>query len=214
MISRIPITDISPAVFFGGEFVAVKAIAKESISVSATIIIEGHETLTAEVCLYNAKEKMVDCQPLIQRWPGTDRYEGQFTVPAEGDFYFVIKASSTSLYRTVTGESEKYPVRADRDRALVGSWYEFFPRSEGAIRNPDGSVVSGTFATATKRLAGVAAMGFDVLYLPPVHPIGIAHRKGKNNTLDAKADDCGVPWAKLGSRFTTTKTRSLPSRFE
>jgi starch synthase (maltosyl-transferring) len=146
LISRIPITDISPAVFFGGEFVAVKAIAKESIPVSATIIIEGHETLTAEVCLYNAKEKMVDCQPLIQRWPGTDRYEGQFTVPAEGDFYFVIKASSTSTYRTVTGESEKYPVRADRDRALVGSWYEFFPRSEGAIRNPDGSVVSGTFA--------------------------------------------------------------------
>jgi starch synthase (maltosyl-transferring) len=64
-------------------------------------------------------------------------------------------------------------VRADRDRALVGSWYEFFPRSEGAIRNPDGTIVSGTFATATKRLAGVAAMGFDVLYLPPVHPIGI-----------------------------------------
>ncbi|MBU6255278.1 MAG: DUF3416 domain-containing protein [Actinomycetales bacterium] len=195
LISRIPIIDISPAVFFGGEFVAVKAIAKESISVSATIIIEGHETLTAEVCLYNAKEKMVDCQPLIQRWPGTDRYEGQFTVPSEGDFYFVIKASSTSQYRTVTGESEKYPVRADRDRALVGSWYEFFPRSEGAIRNPDGSITSGTFATATKRLAGVAAMGFDVLYLPPVHPIGISHRKGKNNTLDAKADDCGVPWA-------------------
>jgi len=195
LISRIPITDISPAVYFGGEFVAVKAIAKESISVAATIIIEGHETLTAEVCLYNAKEKMVDCQPLVQRWPGTDRYEGQFTVPAEGDFYFVIKASSTSMYRTVTGESEKYPVRADRDRALVGSWYEFFPRSEGAVRNADGTVVSGTFATATKRLPGVAAMGFDVLYLPPVHPIGVAHRKGKNNTLDAKADDCGVPWA-------------------
>jgi starch synthase (maltosyl-transferring) len=195
LISRIPITDISPAVYFGGEFVAVKAIAKESISVSATIIIEGHETLTAEVCLYNAKEKMVDCQLLIERWPGTDRYEGQFTVPAEGDFFFVVKASSASQYRTVTGESEKYPVRADRDRALVGSWYEFFPRSEGAVRNPDGSVVSGTFATATKRLPGVADMGFDVLYLPPVHPIGVAHRKGKNNTLDAKADDCGVPWA-------------------
>ena len=195
MISRIPITDISPAVFFGGEFVAVKAIAKESISVSATIIIEGHETLTAEVCLYNAKEKMVDCQPLIQKWQGTDRYEGQFTVPTQGDFYFVIKASSTSQYRTVTGESEKYPVRADRDRALVGSWYEFFPRSEGAVRNADGTITSGTFATATKRLPGVAAMGFDVLYLPPVHPIGIAHRKGKNNTLDAQPDDCGVPWA-------------------
>ena len=195
MISRIPISDISPVVYFGGEFVPVKAIAGESISVSATITIEGHETLSAEVCLFNSKNKMVDCQPIIEKSPGTDRYEGSFTVPAEGDFHFVVKAASTSQYRTVTGESDQYPVRADRDRALVGSWYEFFPRSEGAVRNADGSVTSGTFATATKRLPGVAAMGFDVLYLPPVHPIGISHRKGKNNTLEAKEDDCGVPWA-------------------
>ena len=199
MISRIPITDISPAVFFGGEFVAVKAIAKETISVSATIIIEGHETLTAEVCLYNAKEKMVDCQPLVQRWPGTDRYEGQFTVPAEGDFYFVIKASSTSQYRTVTGESEKYPVRADCDRALVGSWYEFFPRSEGAKVGAGGAITSGTFKTAELRLPAVAAMGFDILYLPPVHPIGTHFRKGKNNSLTPSATDPGVPWA-IGNR--------------
>jgi len=195
LISRIPITDISPAVFFGGEFVPVKAIAGETISVGATITIEGHETLTAEVCLFNAKNKMVDCQQLSESWPGTDRYEGTFTVPTDGDFYFVIKAASTSQYRTINGESDKYPVRADRDRALVGSWYEFFPRSEGAIKNSDGSIISGTFATATKRLPGVAAMGFDVLYLPPVHPIGYSHRKGKNNSLAAAADDCGVPWA-------------------
>jgi starch synthase (maltosyl-transferring) len=195
LISRIPITDISPAVYFGGEFVAVKAIAGETISVGATITIEGHETLTAEVCLFNAKNKMVDCQQLSELWQGTDRYEGTVTVPAEGDFYFVVKAASTSQYRTVNGESDKYPVRADRDRALVGSWYEFFPRSEGAVKKSDGSIVSGTFATATKRLPGVAAMGFDVLYLPPVHPIGYSHRKGKNNSLAATEDDCGVPWA-------------------
>ena len=195
MISRIPITDVSPAVYFGGEFVAVKAIAGETISVGATITIEGHETLTAEVCLFNSKNKMVDCQQLTESWPGTDRYEGSITVPDRGEFHFSIKASSTSQYRTVKSESESFPIRADRDRALVGSWYEFFPRSEGAIRKSDGSVVSGTFATASKRLAGVAAMGFDVFYLPPVHPIGYSHRKGKNNSLDALEDDCGVPWA-------------------
>ena len=195
MISRIPITDVSPAVYFGGEFVAVKAIAGETISVGATITIEGHETLTAEVCLFNSKNKMVDRQPLTESWPGTDRYEGSITVPDRGEFHFSIKASSTSQYRTVKSESESFPIRADRDRALVGSWYEFFPRSEGAIKKADGSVVSGTFATATKRLPGVAAMGFDVLYLPPVHPIGFSHRKGKNNSLDALEDDCGVPWA-------------------
>jgi len=195
LISRIPITDVSPAVYFGGEFVAVKAIAGETISVGATITIEGHETLTAEVCLFNSKNKMVDCQQLTESWPGTDRYEGSITVPDRGEFHFSIRASSTSQYRTVKSESESFPIRADRDRALVGSWYEFFPRSEGAIRKSDGSVVSGTFATASKRLAGVAAMGFDVLYLPPVHPIGFSHRKGKNNSLDALEDDCGVPWA-------------------
>ena len=195
MISRIPITDISPIVYFGGEFVAVKAIAGETISVGATITIEGHETLTSEVCLFNAKNTMVDCQQLSESWPGTDRYEGKITVPERGDFYFTIRATSTSQYRTVAGESEKFPIRADRDRALIGSWYEFFPRSEGAVKSSDGSIVAGTFATATKRLPGVAAMGFDVLYLPPIHPIGHSHRKGKNNSLEATEDDCGVPWA-------------------
>jgi starch synthase (maltosyl-transferring) len=195
LISRIPITDISPIVYFGGEFVAVKAIAGETISVGATITIEGHETLTSEVCLFNAKNTMVDCQQLSESWPGTDRYEGKITVPERGDFYFTIRATSTSQYRTVAGESEKFPIRADRDRALIGSWYEFFPRSEGAVKSSDGSIVAGTFATATKRLPGVAAMGFDVLYLPPIHPIGHSHRKGKNNSLEATEDDCGVPWA-------------------
>jgi starch synthase (maltosyl-transferring) len=195
LISRIPITDISPIVYFGGEFVAVKAIAGETISVGATITIEGHETLTSEVCLFNAKNTMVDCQQLSESWPGTDRYEGKITVPERGDFYFTIRATSTSQYRTVAGESEKFPIRADRDRALIGSWYEFFPRSEGAVKSSDGSIVAGTFVTATKRLPGVAAMGFDVLYLPPIHPIGHSHRKGKNNSLEATADDCGVPWA-------------------
>jgi starch synthase (maltosyl-transferring) len=195
LISRIPITDISPVVYFGGEFVAVKAIPGERISVGATITIEGHETLTAEVCLFNAKKKMVDCQPLHQSWPGTDRYEGTITVPDRGDYYFSIRASSTSQYRTVNAESESFPIRSDRDRALIGSWYEFFPRSEGATKKNDGAIVSGTFATATKRLPAVAAMGFEVLYLPPVHPIGYSHRKGKNNSLEATEDDCGVPWA-------------------
>ncbi|RJS46936.1 alpha-1,4-glucan--maltose-1-phosphate maltosyltransferase [Nocardioides cavernaquae] len=95
---------------------------------------------------------------------------------------------------------------ADRRLALVGSWYEFFPRSEGAYVDPDsGEVVSGTFETATKRLDAVAAMGFDVLYLPPIHPIGEVNRKGPNTAeepggaTNAKPGDPGSPWA-IGSR--------------
>lgn len=83
----------------------------------------------------------------------------------------------------------------ERERAGVGAWYEFFPRSEGAERLPDGTVRSGSFVTARDRLAGVAAMGFDVLYLPPIHPIGRTHRKGPNNTLTAGPNDPGSPWA-------------------
>ena len=91
--------------------------------------------------------------------------------------------------------SEKFPIRADHPRALIGAWYEFFPRSEGAIAHKDGSITSGTFATAAKRIPAVAAMGFDVIYLPPIHPIGSSHRKGRNNTLTPTESDPGVPWA-------------------
>ena len=95
--------------------------------------------------------------------------------------------------RDFIARSQRYPVKVERRRALVGSWYEFFPRSEGS----DGKR-SGTFKTAAKRLPAIAAMGFDVVYLPPIHPIGFAHRKGPNNTLTPGPEDPGSPWA-IGS---------------
>ncbi|WP_134766223.1 maltotransferase domain-containing protein [Nocardioides sp. 1609] len=93
-----------------------------------------------------------------------------------------------------------FPAWADRQRALYGSWYEFFPRSEGATQDEvTGKVTSGTFRTASERLDAVAAMGFDVIYLPPIHPIGEVNRKGPNNTLTPGPDDPGSPWA-IGSK--------------
>ncbi len=93
-----------------------------------------------------------------------------------------------------------YPAYADRERALFGSWYEFFPRSEGANRDArTGAVTSGNFRSASKRLESVAAMGFDVIYLPPIHPIGEVNRKGPNNTLTPGPEDTGSPWA-IGSK--------------
>ena len=195
MISRIAISDISPAVYFGGEFLPVKAVAGETIQVSATAVIEGHEKLATQVVLHDSKGKVVSRADMKETWPGTNRYEGSITIPAQGDYFFVIEADSTSQYRTVYGSTEKYQIRADRERALVGSWYEFFPRSEGAVKSANGTITSGTFVSATKRLPAVAAMGFDVLYLPPIHPIGVAHRKGPNNSLTAGPNDPGVPWA-------------------
>ena len=90
---------------------------------------------------------------------------------------------------------EPIEIIVERERAGVGAWYEFFPRSEGARRRADGTISSGTFRTATKRLPAVAEMGFDVLYLPPIHPIGQTNRKGPNNSLQTSAGDPGSPWA-------------------
>ncbi len=270
MIGRIPIEDISPVVAFGGEFVPVKAIAREEITISATVFREGHDGLGAQAILTDANDREVTRVRMREIWSGTDRYEAKLTPPTIGDFTFFIEAfddpfltwhhdseikisanidpelcceigsllfeekikedsSSSALLspalaalknkklapanrfslatseeirhyfddnplRRLVTKSDGYPVRADRDRALVGAWYEFFPRSEGATDKS-----SGTFATAANRLADIAAMGFDILYLPPIHPIGETFRKGANNSLNATASDPGVPWA-IGSK--------------
>ncbi len=271
MINRIPVTDISPTVFFGGDFVPVKAIAGEEIPVSATIFREGHDLLGADVVIYNSQGKEISRSVMREEWHGGDRYHGSVRIPAQGDYTFTIdsydhpfatwihdaeikipadidaelmctigrqifeakleedptaKAILTSAIKTLRDTSlsamnrfsqtstseirayfttnplrrlvtstQHFPIRADHERALVGSWYEFFPRSEGAKLASDGTVTSGTFKTAELRLPAVAAMGFDILYLPPVHPIGSKFRKGKNNTLTPTATDPGVPWA-------------------
>jgi starch synthase (maltosyl-transferring) len=96
--------------------------------------------------------------------------------------------------RTSTVYEPSLVVRVDSVRARFGAWYEMFPRSV----TPD-PARSGTFREAETRLADIAAMGFDVVYLPPVHPIGHTHRKGRNNALIAAPDDPGSPWA-IGSR--------------
>jgi starch synthase (maltosyl-transferring) len=92
-------------------------------------------------------------------------------------------------------ESSAHPIRVERERALVGSWYELFPRSEGASLDPPRS---GTLRSAAERLPAIAEMGFDVVYLTPIHPIGTSFRKGPNNSMTAGPDDPGSPWA-IGS---------------
>ncbi len=88
--------------------------------------------------------------------------------------------------------AQDVPVWVDRERAAFSAWYELFPRSTGA----EGA--HGTFRTTIDRLPYVKDLGFDVLYFPPIHPIGTTNRKGKNNSLTAEADDVGSPYA-IGS---------------
>jgi starch synthase (maltosyl-transferring) len=80
-------------------------------------------------------------------------------------------------------ESAPHPVWVDRERAGIGAWYELFPRSFGGLQG------------AARHLDYVADLGFDVVYLPPIHPIGRTHRKGRDNTLEAGPGDPGSPWA-------------------
>jgi starch synthase (maltosyl-transferring) len=102
--------------------------------------------------------------------------------------------------RELLTRSAAYPLVVHRTRALYGAWYEFFPRSEGVQADPMGrrEPRGGTLRTAMCRLEPIAAMGFDVVYLPPIHPIGTTARKGRNNALHAGPGDPGSPWA-IGS---------------
>lgn len=97
---------------------------------------------------------------------------------------------SVWIDRSLAVRSEQVlPVEVDRKEALFSTWYEFFPRSFG----PD--TEHGTFSDAEKMLPHIAEMGFDIVYLPPIHPIGKTNRKGQNNSINANPEDPGSPWA-------------------
>jgi starch synthase (maltosyl-transferring) len=100
----------------------------------------------------------------------------------------------------LTRYARELTIVVDQPKARFSSWYEFFPRSCGTQErgNPErseGSLRHGTFADAARELPRIAKLGFDVVYLPPIHPIGRTFRKGKNNSLEPRPDDVGSPWA-------------------
>ncbi len=93
----------------------------------------------------------------------------------------------------VTRCEKRFAVVVDREKAQFSAWYELFPRS---CASEPGKY--GTFQDCEATLPYIASMGFDVVYLPPIHPIGHTFRKGKNNSVAAQPDDVGSPWA-IGS---------------
>jgi len=121
--------------------------------------------------------------------------DGRLTEDAAARAQLALSPEVTSLMRahpdrsTETTHQPPLMVTVDPVQAAFGSWYELFPRSCGENGR------HGTFRDAEKRLAYVAEMGFDVVYLPPIHPIGRTHRKGPDNSLTATPDDPGSPWA-------------------
>ncbi|MGH8225655.1 MAG: maltotransferase domain-containing protein [Gammaproteobacteria bacterium] len=104
-----------------------------------------------------------------------------------------VELIAKALPRAGLGASPKFPLLVERGRARSGAWYECFPRSLGEEGR------HGTFDDLIRHLPYIAELGFDIVYLPPIHPIGASHRKGKNNALAARPDDPGSPWA-IGSK--------------
>ena len=150
-----------------------------------TLVASGRTARDARVLTAAARALADDTRPAPARFAAA-------TAPE------VAEALGRAPLRELVSASDTYPLRVSRRLALAGSWYEMFPRSEGAYRKKDGTWVSGTFATAARRLPAIAAMGFDVVYLTPVSPIGTTFRKGRNNTLEAGPGDPGSPYA-IGS---------------
>ncbi|MGW2037551.1 maltotransferase domain-containing protein [Streptomyces virginiae] len=160
------------------------------------VLLEGselYERAAARIPKRDGREAVLAAADIMrdEDRPAAERYEAALA-PA------VAAALARRPYRELVTASKPLPVIVERKRALFGSWYEMFPRSEGAVVEPGEAPVSGTFRTAAERLPAIAAMGFDVVYLPPIHPIGSTYRKGANNTLSAGSWDPGVPWA-IGS---------------
>ena len=145
---------------------------EEGRSLVAALDVECHARLLDEALLDPAKGKGE---------AGSDLLPEDIAGPAR-------QADKSDLVR-----SQECPLVVDRPRARAGAWYEMMPRSQSAVAG-----VHGTFNDCIRRLPEIAALGFDVLYLPPIHPIGRTNRKGRNNALRAEPGDPGSPYA-IGS---------------
>ena len=194
VIGRIVIDDVRPRTPTGRY--PAKAVIGEAVTVAATVFKDGHDPLAARVRWRPVGDRKWRQEPMRLVEPGLDRWESVIEPADLGPHELVIEAwvagegtvggddpatgEDTAAHRTA---SEPHPLWVDRERALVGAWYELFPRSEGGLRG------------AVARLDAVAAMGFDVVYLPPIHPIGHTARKGPNNTRTVRPGDPGSPWA-------------------
>ena len=171
---------------FGSWLKGVVAKADASQDVSSELLegaelIHGRARTGDDLALLDAADLLRGAQPQAHRVRAARAPQLEAMMDAIPD-----RSASTTYERTLR-------VTVDPVRARFGAWYEMFPRS--CTSDPSRS---GTFAEAEARLPDIAAMGFDVLYLPPVHPIGRTHRKGRNNALIPDAGDPGSPWA-IGS---------------
>jgi starch synthase (maltosyl-transferring) len=183
------IEDIRPATPHAG--FAAKAIVGEHVRVTAVMFKDGHEPIAGWAALFHADDVGVeDPRPEAiadLRFVGNDEWDATLVPRRKGPHYLQILGWAVRHGENVDfTTSEPVKLWVDRERALVGAWYELFPRSFGGFKG------------VLERIPEIAGMGYDILYFPPIHPIGHTYRKGRNNSLVADPDDPGSPWA-IGS---------------
>ena len=148
-------------------------------------LLEGAEYLK-QIQKVADKEEKEHLKTLIEAFQDEAQYEDAVAAAKSQRLHDIFVKYPEKI---LMNESESLSVYVDRERARFSTWYEFFPRS--AAQEPG---QHGTFKDCERLLPRVAKMGFDILYFPPVHPIGEVNRKGKNNTTEAQEGDVGSPW--------------------
>jgi starch synthase (maltosyl-transferring) len=218
--ARVVIENITPQVNCG-EF-PIKRTVGEPVIVEADVFADGHDVVACVLQYRSARAKEWNRIPMSPL--GNDRWTARFVPRELGQYHYTVSAwvDHLATWRRDLAKKEaagqdlrvdlmrgkelekdgidpdivvehKPPlsVEVDRERARFSTWYELFPRSAGAKPG-----VHGTFADIeTRILPYVASMGFDILYLPPIHPIGLTERKAPNNKPGAGRNDPGSPWA-------------------
>jgi starch synthase (maltosyl-transferring) len=161
---------------------------------------EAGQDLTVELqigvaLLQKAAEFSEANRPVLQQW--IERFNQAESVAASVSLAIapeLVRLMYSYRLPDIITASDRYPLEIERKKAAFSSWYELFPRSASAEPGKH-----GTFKDVMNLLPRVAQMGFDVLYFPPIHPIGEKNRKGRNNTLTPEPGDPGSPWA-IGNR--------------
>lgn len=181
--NRVLIEGVQPEIDCGR--FPVKRVAGDIVTVEADIFADGHDKIECQLLYRRENEAGWTVVPMDAL--GNDRWRGEFRVPELGKYRYTLEGS---IGRAVTRYDKELGIRVDREKARFSTWYELFPRSCAPELGGH-----GTFEDCEEWLPYVASMGFDVLYLPPIHPIGRSFRKGKNNAIAADPRDVGSPWA-------------------
>lgn len=184
--ARVVIASVEPSIDAGRH--AIKRVVGDTLALSAVLVADGHDGVVGAVMIRRPGIDAWTERPLAS--VGNDRHEATLELDRVGRWELRVEAWIASRSdRTLATKSNVYAIVVDPVHARFAAWYELFPRSTGAAG------AHGTFRTALSWLPYIRDMGFDVLYLPPIHPIGRTHRKGRDNSTKALLGEPGSPWA-------------------